>query len=115
MHCSILGSWCFSCLTLSAHFLDQLCLQSASACDTLRNSEPSTFCAPLDAIGYGIRYKSPLLPSIDWGFFECYVTFVNNPSDFRIQIIAEETTGAFNTLMDDIERTYCHTDAKVYR
>ena len=102
-------------ITSKIIFSDHLCLQPASACDSLTKTDNVSHAPPIDAIGFGIRYNPAILPSADWGFFDCFVTYVNTPSDFRIQIIGSDTTEAFNLLMDEVERTYCHPNAKIYR
>ena len=81
----------------------------------MRKQEPSIQSAPLDAVGFGVKYHPPYLPTVQWGYFSCYVTYVNNPSDFRIQVIGDDTTTAFNKLMDEIEKTYNHRTGKAYR
>lgn len=92
-----------------------MCIQPSSACDAKQKAEPPIQSAPLDAVGFGVKFNPPFLPTPQWGYFACYVTYVNTPSDFRIQVISDDTTGAFNKLMDDIEKTYTHSTAKAYR
>ncbi|XP_076801638.1 uncharacterized protein LOC143446064 isoform X3 [Clavelina lepadiformis] len=92
-----------------------ICLQSSSASEQKTPAAPSNEITPIDAVGSGVCYKPPTIPTQDWGYFDCFVSYVASPGSFMIQVIGEETTCALDELMDELERVYTHPIARSYK